>query len=235
MRDENGEAVHGSDLLGLRYILFFYPAGGDGESAEEALGFGAVFPRLALRNIYAFGVSADPPEEHARFRSALGVRGKFLTDEGGALAAEVDASRTTFLIGRDGRVEERWDGFAVRGHAKRVAEAALLRFRDDAPPDYRGRYRQYMTVPWRQAPSGAAGWDPGFTVMTCGKPSRTTGPKSVSALSPQRPTSTEEHPRTRPLRSFSGIAWTSILPFSVSAMAISAGPVLSAIWAIASA
>ena len=146
MEDENGETVDSDALLGLRYLLFFYARDNTPGCTTEALDFTSLYPKFALRNILVFGVSGDSPESHRRFREKHGIKEKLLTDRDHALAKQVGAFgekknygkivqgtiRSTFLIGKDGKVEEKWMNVKATGHAQRVLDGTLEHFRDDS-------------------------------------------------------------------------------------------------------
>lgn len=143
--DENGETVRRKDLLGLRYVIYFYPKDNTSGCTTEAVEFTKELPRLMLRNIMVFGVSRDSAKSHTNFREKQGLRIKLLTDKDRAFTDQlgllVDKTmygkpvkgvlRSTFLVGKDGKVEAAWYGVKPEGHAKEVAEVALQRYRDD--------------------------------------------------------------------------------------------------------
>lgn len=180
----DGQAIRKKDLIGLRYVLYFYPKDNTPGCTKEALEFTEVYPNLAFRNVYVFGVSADSAESHRRFKEKEGLKVILLTDEDHKLAAQVGAYgekmnygkkvigtiRSTFLIGKDGRVEKSWYNVRAGGHAKKVYQAAIENFRDEAvKPDYRisfirgSRTCQYTQVPLPSFSSGT-GDEPTSTV-----------------------------------------------------------------------
>ncbi len=144
LADENGETVDSLQLVGLRYVVFFYAKDRTAGCTQEAQDFTALYPKFMLRNIALFGISGDTPESHRRFVDAAGLKVKLLADPEHAFAKQCGAYgqkmmygkqvegtiRSTFLVGNDGRVEEMWTGVRVAGHAQKVLDAALTHFRD---------------------------------------------------------------------------------------------------------
>jgi thioredoxin-dependent peroxiredoxin len=74
-------------------------------------------------NIQVYGVSTDPPEEHARFRASLDLPFPLLADEDGAVSEAYDAiakhgeqrfsARKVVLIDTAGNVAWRDESYAV--------------------------------------------------------------------------------------------------------------------------
>jgi len=142
--DENGEIVDSTQLAGLRYVIFFYAKDCTFGCTQEAQEFTANYPKFMLRNIPIFGVSADSAASHRQFIDAADLKVKLLSDTDYALAKQVGAwgqkimygktvegtLRSTFLVGKDGRVEEAWTNVKVAGHADQVLAAALSHFRN---------------------------------------------------------------------------------------------------------
>ncbi|MCQ2070640.1 MAG: peroxiredoxin [archaeon] len=149
LKDENGETVDSQQLLGLRYIVFFYSKDNTPGCTKEAVDFTEEYAKFALRNILVFGVSKDSVESHRKFKDKHGLKEKLLSDPDSLFAKEVGAFgektlygktvtgtiRSTFLIGKDGKVEEAWKNVKATGHVKRVVEGTLSCFRNDEPCD----------------------------------------------------------------------------------------------------
>jgi len=147
MKDENGENVDSDLLKGLRYVLFFYSKDGTPGCTKEAQEFSAIYQKFLMRNVTVFGVSADTPGSHSAFRRDNSLREKLLCDPDNAYAETVGAFgektlygkkvigtiRSTFLIGKDGKVEAAWHNVKATGHAQRVLDAMLSHYREEAP------------------------------------------------------------------------------------------------------
>jgi peroxiredoxin Q/BCP len=118
-------------------VLFFYPGDSTPTCTTEAQQFSAALPAFAAKGVQVMGVSREGVASHDRFvrKSALTV--PLLADEDGALCnaygvwAEkttfgktyMGIVRTTFLIGRDGRILQRWEVARVKGHVDEVLAA----------------------------------------------------------------------------------------------------------------
>lgn len=145
MPDENGETVDSDMLRGLRYIVFFYARDNTPGCTRECVDFTNLYPKFMLRNIPVFGVSGDSVESHRKFIDRQGLKIKLLSDGDHEFAKLVGAFgekknygkicqgtiRSTFLIGKDGKIEEAWLNVKAAGHADRVLEGTLSRFRND--------------------------------------------------------------------------------------------------------
>lgn len=144
LADENGETVDSAQLTGLRYVVFFYAKDRTPGCTQEAQDFTALYPKFMLRNIPIFGISGDTAASHRQFIDSCALKVKLLSDPDHVFAKQVGAwgekqmygrtvegtIRSTFLVGRDGKVEEAWTKVRVAGHADQVLAAALSHFRD---------------------------------------------------------------------------------------------------------
>ncbi len=129
--DENGEPFDSKFLEGIRYIVYFYPKDGTSGCTKEALGFNEVYAKLMIRNVPIFGISKDSSKSHTNFKAKNDLGFKLLSDTDHALMEEVGAwgkkmmygkevegtIRSTFIIGKDGKVEACWYKVKVDGHA----------------------------------------------------------------------------------------------------------------------
>ncbi len=145
LQAENGETIDSDMLKGLRYIVFFYARDNTPGCTKECVDFTELYPKFALRNIPVFGVSGDSVASHQKFSEKYGMKIKLLSDPDHALAKQVGAYgekknygkivqgtiRSTFLIGKDGKIEEAWMNVKATGHAARVFEGTLSHFKND--------------------------------------------------------------------------------------------------------
>ncbi|MCQ2079239.1 MAG: peroxiredoxin [archaeon] len=145
LQDENGETVDSAMLRGLRYIVFFYSKDNTPGCTKEAVEFTELIVKFRLRNVLVFGVSGDSVESHRRFIDRQGLKVKLLSDPDHAFAKQVGAFgekmnygkivqgtiRSTFLVGKDGLVEEAWCNVKAAGHAQRVLDGTLSHFKND--------------------------------------------------------------------------------------------------------
>ena len=87
-----------------------------------------------IRNVPVIGISKDSPESHRKFIAKNDLKFKLLSDSDHTLMEQVGAwgkkmmygkevegtIRSTFIIGKDGKVEACWYKVKVDGHADMV-------------------------------------------------------------------------------------------------------------------
>ena len=144
MVSDNGETIRSKDLENVRYVMYFYPKDSTPGCTTEAVEFTELYTKFALRNIPVFGVSGDSTASHVKFRDNNGLKVKLLTDPDKEFAKVVGAFgekklygktvvgsiRSTFIIGKDGKVEEALYNVKAKGHAEKVLNLALTHFKD---------------------------------------------------------------------------------------------------------
>ncbi len=125
-------------LQGQRVVLYFYPRDSTPGCTVEACDFRDRVDAFTKAGVTVLGVSGDDLKAHARFRSKHALSFPLLTDPDHAVATAYGAYgakmmygramqgivRSTFLIGRDGRIEAVWQPVKVPGHAEAVLQAA---------------------------------------------------------------------------------------------------------------
>ena len=149
LQDENGETVDSKQLLGLRYIVFFYAKDNTPGCTTEAVDFTTLYANFAMRNVLIFGVSGDSVASHRKFKDKHGLKEKLLSDPDHEFAKACGAYgekknygkivqgtiRSTFLVGKDGKVEEAWTNVKATGHAQRVLDGMVSHFKTDMAED----------------------------------------------------------------------------------------------------
>lgn len=132
--DENGQIFDSAMLEGVMFVVYFYPRDNTPGCTKEALGFSEIHKKLMVRNIPIIGVSKDSPESHRKFADKYGLRFKLLSDQELELIKAAGAwgkkmmygretegtVRSTYIVGKDGRVEAVWPKVRVEGHADEV-------------------------------------------------------------------------------------------------------------------
>jgi peroxiredoxin len=132
--DENGKVVSTKDLKGSRYVVYFYPKDDTPGCTTEACEFTDNFPQFEMLGVPVLGVSRDDASAHQAFRKKYSLRVQLLTDAdrkahdaygawGDRPGRGEGVIRSTFLIGRDGRVERAWYAVKPDGHALEVLSA----------------------------------------------------------------------------------------------------------------
>ena len=134
LTDENGDVFDSKLLQNIRYIIYFYPKDNTSGCTTEAKDFSEIADKLMIRNVPIFGVSRDSAQSHRNFIEKQGLKIKLLTDKDHELMVKVGAwgmkkmygkdvegvIRSTFIVGKDGKVEAVWNGVKVNGHVEKV-------------------------------------------------------------------------------------------------------------------
>jgi peroxiredoxin Q/BCP len=115
LSDDRGQAVSLRGLLAKGpVLLYFYPADFTPVCTREACAFGALEPELAKAGVSLIGISPQDEESHARFRERYSLPFPLLADPDKRVIRSYDCdgllgfgvSRVTYLIGKDGRIQE---------------------------------------------------------------------------------------------------------------------------------
>ena len=141
--DQDGAKHALKDLAGSPVILFFYPKDDTSGCTKEACQFRDQLPDFEKVKTRIFGISPDSVESHRKFVDKHELNFTLLADaardgdENPKICLKygvwqeksmygrkyMGVVRTTYLIGPDGKVAERWDKVKVPGHADAVLEA----------------------------------------------------------------------------------------------------------------
>ncbi len=134
----DGGQVSLSDFRGQReVVLYFYPRDDTPGCTLEACSFRDNLAALAERGAVVLGVSPDTARSHARFSEKFGLNFPLLADEGAKVSQAygvwvqksrygrtyMGVERSTFLIGKDGRIRRIWRKVSPKGHAEEVLAA----------------------------------------------------------------------------------------------------------------
>jgi peroxiredoxin Q/BCP len=136
LKDQNGDTHKLSDYAGRPLVLYFYPKDDTPGCTQEACEFEAALPKLP-KKAAVLGVSILDEKSKAKFASKYGVTFPLLADAEHEVAEKygvwqekarygrkyMGIVRTTYLIGPDGKVAQRWDKVKVDGHVAEVADA----------------------------------------------------------------------------------------------------------------
>ena len=134
---DGGTNVTLADYAGQIVVLYFYPKDDTPGCTTEAIDFSAEAEAFAKAGAVVLGVSRDTVKKHEKFRDKHGLKVALLTDEDGAVCeayrvwveksmygrSYMGIERTTFLIGRDGKIARVWDKVKVQDHAAEVLAA----------------------------------------------------------------------------------------------------------------
>ena len=142
LQDQDGTKHALKDLAGKAVVLYFYPKDDTSGCTAEACQFRDQAPDFKKSKVMVFGVSPDSVESHRKFVDKHELNFTLLADpkdgdgdpkicikygvwqEKSMYGRKyMGVVRTTYLIGPDGKVAERWDKVKVPGHADAVLEA----------------------------------------------------------------------------------------------------------------
>jgi peroxiredoxin Q/BCP len=137
LKDQNGETHRLSDYAGRPVILYFYPKDDTPGCTAESCDFQAKLPALKPSKAAVFGISILDEKSKAKFAAKHGLTFPLLADADHAVAEKygvwqekmrygrkyMGIVRTTYLIGPDGKVQQRWDKVKVDGHVDEVLAA----------------------------------------------------------------------------------------------------------------
>lgn len=113
---QDGSATSLKDYRGKWVVLYFYPKDLTPGCTREAHNFQVDQAKFAQRNAVVLGVSLDSVESHKNFCAKEGLNFKLLSDTGHSVTKAYGsltnlgvvqmASRNTFIINPDGKVEK---------------------------------------------------------------------------------------------------------------------------------
>jgi thioredoxin-dependent peroxiredoxin len=127
-----------ADYRGRKLVLYFYPKDDTSGCTREAQDFTALADDFAAAGVALLGISKDSAKKHKAFTDKYDLKVPLATDADGklleAFGAWVEKSmygrkymgidRSTFLIGKDGKIAREWRKVKVPGHAAEVLKAA---------------------------------------------------------------------------------------------------------------
>lgn len=135
----DGSSVSASDYAGKAWVLYFYPKDDTSGCTKEAQEFSAHLAEFEAAGVSVLGVSKDPPKKHQKFIEKYGLTVPLASDAetdglAEAMGVWIEKSmygkkymgmdRSTFLVGKDGKVVRVWRKVKVAGHVAEVLEAA---------------------------------------------------------------------------------------------------------------
>jgi len=137
LTDQDGTRQRLSDYAGRPVILYFYPKDDTPGCTKESCEFQEKLPALKSSKAVVFGVSILDEKSKAKFAGKYGLTFPLLADADHAVAEKygvwqeksrygrkyMGIVRTTYLIGPDGKVLQRWDNVKVDGHVDTVLAA----------------------------------------------------------------------------------------------------------------
>jgi peroxiredoxin Q/BCP len=135
---DDGGTVTLADFKGKNLVLFFYPKADTPGCTREAMAFSALKALFTKADTAVLGVSADSVKAQGVFKKKHNLKTDLASDETHQMLEAYGVwgeksmygrtfegiTRTTVLIGPDGRVARVWPKVKVDGHAEEVLAAA---------------------------------------------------------------------------------------------------------------
>ena len=134
---DTGEELKLSSLKGKNVVLYFYPKSDTPGCTTQACGFRDADAKIQKLGAVVLGVSPDPVKAQAKFRSKFELPFTLLADPDHSAAEAfgvwveksmygrkyMGVARTTFLIGKDGKIAKIFEKVKPAGHADEVLAA----------------------------------------------------------------------------------------------------------------
>lgn len=134
LADQTGAIQNAKALKGMRYLLYFYPKDSTPGCTVQACGIQSDLEQFNALGIPVFGVSMDSITSHRRFADKYGLTFPLLADTERALIEAygvwvekslygrkyMGISRSSFLVGSHGKIEQVWEKVNTKNHATEV-------------------------------------------------------------------------------------------------------------------
>jgi peroxiredoxin Q/BCP len=134
---DSGESIALTDLKGKPVVLYFYPKDDTTGCTVEACEFRDSWREVKRSGAVVLGVSPDSAVSHQKFKAKYSLPFPLLADQDHKVAEAYGAwgeksmygrkyrgiLRTTFLIGKDGKIARVFEKVKPKGHAAEVLAA----------------------------------------------------------------------------------------------------------------
>jgi len=125
-----------SEHRGHPVVLYFYPKDNTSGCTTEGEQFRDLHANLRKLGALVVGVSRDSMKSHENFKAKLGFPFELISDADEALCKQFDVirmknmygkqvrgiERSTFVVGKDGKLAREWRKVKVPGHAREVLD-----------------------------------------------------------------------------------------------------------------
>jgi peroxiredoxin Q/BCP len=137
VQDDAGKTVKLSDYKGKKVVLYFYPKDDTPGCTKEACNFRDGMDSIREQGAVVLGVSADSVESHKKFKKKFELNFPLLADTERKIVESygvwkeksmygktyMGIERTTFIIGKDGKISHIFPKVKVEDHADEVLTA----------------------------------------------------------------------------------------------------------------
>ena len=132
----DGKKVSLKDLKGKKVVLYFYPKDDTPGCTVEACGFRDGIKKIEKQDAVVLGVSPDSVASHNKFIDKFKLPYLLLADEDKKICQAygvwvekslygkkyMGVARSTFILGKDGRIEKIYEKVKPEGHTEEVLE-----------------------------------------------------------------------------------------------------------------
>jgi peroxiredoxin Q/BCP len=132
--DQTGAMQDAKRLKGQRYLVYFYPKDSTPGCTTQACGLQSDLAQFNRLGIAVFGVSMDSVASHKKFADKYGLEFPLLADTEKSLIEAygvwveksmygkhyMGISRSSFLVGSNGKIEQVWEKVNTKTHAADV-------------------------------------------------------------------------------------------------------------------
>lgn len=132
-----GNKVSLGDYKGKTLVLYFYPKDNTSGCTKEACEFRDNMDLLVNDNVVVLGVSPDSVSSHEKFIEKFNLNFNLVSDPDNSISTSYNAYgeksmygrkymgiiRSTFLINKDGIIENSWYNVKVNGHFEAVKKS----------------------------------------------------------------------------------------------------------------
>jgi peroxiredoxin Q/BCP len=135
--DDSGKTVKLSDFKGKKVVLYFYPKDDTPGCTKEACSFRDGISEIRKQGAVVLGVSADSAESHQKFKKKYDLNFPLLADTEKKIIEDYEVwkeksmygrkymgiERTTYVIGKDGKISHIFPKVKVGEHYDEVLAA----------------------------------------------------------------------------------------------------------------
>lgn len=137
LKDQDGNKVSLKDYRGDKnVVVYFYPRASTPGCTVQAGGLRDIKKELDKRDVVVLGISFDPVDKLKKFADKQSLNFPLLSDEDHAVIAKygcwqlkkfmgrenMGTVRTTFVVGKDGRLKQIMDKFKTKTHHETLIE-----------------------------------------------------------------------------------------------------------------
>ncbi|MBM4411094.1 MAG: peroxiredoxin [Chloroflexi bacterium] len=134
LKDQDGRTHRLADYRGRTVVLYFYPKDETPGCINEACSFRDYHDEILATGAVVLGVSTDDAVSHQKFAAHYGLPFPLLVDTEAMVATaygswgdkvlygkhSIGMTRSTFVIGPDGRLTKVWKRATAEGHGEEV-------------------------------------------------------------------------------------------------------------------